>query len=120
MGKNKKEEKVNKDMRALLPAESGNKKIRIELDKKIKFNEINIERVELDFEALTGKDICEAETEYRGEFYQPILDPNYSMAYQAAIAAKASSLPYEVILELGPKDFTKVVDASKGFLMKLT
>lgn len=119
---NKGETKVGTSVADGAPVENekveiGNGNIKIKLSKKINFNDMTIERVDLDFEALTGKDICDAESDFRGEFLQPILDPNYSMAYQAAVAAKASGLPYEVILGLSPKDFAKVVEVSRGFLM---
>lgn len=91
--------------------------IKIKLSKKIKFNDVEIEKIELDLNSLTGADICEAETNFRERFYQPIPDSNYSQAYQAAVVAKASKLPYELILELNLKDFSKVTGAAKGFLL---
>ena len=91
--------------------------IKVKLSEKVKFNDVEVETLELDFASLTGVDICEAETNFRERFFQPIPDANYSLGYQAAVAAKASKLPYELILELKHKDFANVTGAAKGFLL---
>jgi len=91
--------------------------ITVNLSSKIKFNEIEIEKIELDFNSLTGGELCDAETNFRERYFQPIPDANYSQAFQAAVAAKASKLPYELILELNLKDFSRVTGATKGFLL---
>ena len=91
--------------------------MKIKLSKKIKFNDVEIREINLDFGSLTGVDICEAESNFRDRFYVPVPDANYSFAYQAAVAAKASKLPYELILELNHRDFSAVTGATKGFLL---
>ncbi len=91
--------------------------ITIGLSSKLKFNDVEVEKVELDFNSLTGADLCDAETNFRERYFQPIPDANYSQAFQAAVAAKASKLPYELILELNLKDFSRVTGATKGFLL---
>lgn len=91
--------------------------ITIKLDKKFKFNDVEIEKVDLDFNSLTGAEICDAESNFRDKYYQPVPNVNYSFAYQAAVAAKASKLPYELILELPVKDFTAIIGAARGFLL---
>ncbi|WP_028856083.1 phage tail assembly protein [Psychrilyobacter atlanticus] len=83
----------------------------------INFNGEIIEKLELDFNSLTGVDICEAESEALGKFYTPLPDTNYSTAYQGAIAAKASGLPFEAILEIKSKDFKTITECTKGFLL---
>jgi len=92
--------------------------VKIKLSNKVMFNDVEIKEISLDFGFLTGVDLCEAECNFRDRFYNPIPDANYSMAYQAAVAAKASKLPYELILELKQKDFSAVTGATKGFLMR--
>lgn len=91
--------------------------IKVKLSKKVKFNDVEVEKIELDFNSLTGADICEAEGNFRDRFHVPVPEANYAKAYQAAIAAKASKLPYDLILELNYLDFSKVTGAAKGFLM---
>lgn len=111
MGEQNKNEVKNSEIKI----ENGT--ISFKLSKKMKFNDVEIEKVDLDLNSLTGGDICEAETNFRERFFQPIPDANYSQAYQAAVAAKASGLPYEFILELNPRDFSRVTGAIKGFLL---
>ena len=94
-----------------------NEIIIITLGIPINFNGEIIEKLELDFNSLTGVDICEAESEALGKFYTPLPDTNYSTAYQGAIAAKASGLPFEAILEIKSKDFKTVTECTKGFLL---
>ncbi len=91
--------------------------IKVKLSKKVKFNDVEVEKIELDFNSLTGADICEAEGNFRDKFHVPVPEANYSKGFQAAVAAKASNLPYDLILELNYVDFTKVTGAAKGFLM---
>ena len=91
--------------------------INVKLSKPISFNDVETKEINLDFGSLTGIDICDAETNFRERFYQPIPDANYSQAYQAAVAAKAAKLPYELILDLNLNDFSKVTGAAKGFLL---
>ncbi len=97
--------------------EVSGKTIIVELSKKVTFNDLEVEKIELDFGSLTGADICEAETSFRDRFFQPIPDANYSIAYQASVAAKAAKLPYELILKLNHKEFSAVTGAAKGFLL---
>ncbi len=92
--------------------------IKFQLKNPIIFNEKEIKEVKLDFHSLTGSDICDAESDFRGRFYTVIPDANYAKGYQAAVAAKASGLPYDCILSLSIKDFSKVTGATKGFLME--
>jgi len=94
-----------------------NEIIIITLGASISFNDQKIEKLELDFNSLTGVDICDAESDALGRFYTPLPDTNYSTAYQAAIAAKASGMPFEAILELKSKDFKTVTECTKGFLL---
>ncbi len=94
-----------------------NEIIIITLGIPINFNDEKITKLELDFNALTGVDICDAESDALGRFYTPLPDTNYSTAYQAAIAAKAAGLPFDVILELKSKDFKMVTECTKGFLL---
>lgn len=91
--------------------------MKIKLSNKIKFNDVEFKEISLDFNSLTGADICEAESDFRDRFFTPVPDSNYSIAFQAAVAAKASKLPYELILELNQKDFAVVAGAAKGFLL---
>lgn len=106
-----------KEIKKKSKLEIKNEIIIITLGIPINFNGEIIEKLELDFNSLTGVGICEAESEALGKFYTPLPDTNYSTAYQGAIAAKASGLPFEAILELKSKDFKTVTECTKGFLL---
>ncbi|MCS5421248.1 MULTISPECIES: hypothetical protein [Psychrilyobacter] len=92
-------------------------KVIVTLGGPITFNGEKIGKIELDFNSITGAEICEAESESLGKFFTPLPDVNYSTAYQAAIAAKASGIPFEAILELKSKDFRVITECTKGFLL---
>jgi len=106
-----------KEIKKKSKIEIKNEIIIITLGIPINFNGEIIEKLELDFNSLTGVDICEAESEALGKFYTPLPDTNYSTAYQGAIAAKASRLPFEAILEIKSKDFKTITECTKGFLL---
>lgn len=110
-------DKEDKKIKEKTNLEIKNEVIIITLGASINFNDEIIKKLELDFNGLTGVDICEAESDALGRFYTPLPDTNYSTAYQGAIAAKASGLPFEAILELKSKDFKIVTECTKGFLL---
>ncbi|UUV18047.1 hypothetical protein NRK67_12215 [Fusobacteria bacterium ZRK30] len=106
-----------KEVKGKTNLEIKNEIVIITLGTSINFNDEIIKKLELNFNGLTGVDICEAESDALGRFYTPLPDTNYSTAYQGAIAAKASGLPFEAILELKSKDFKIVTECTKGFLL---
>ena len=106
-----------KEIKKKSKIEIKNEIIIITLGASISFNDEKIKKLELDFNSLTGVDICDAESDALGRFYTPLPDTNYSTAYQAAIAAKASGIPFDAILELKSKDFKTVTECTKGFLL---
>lgn len=71
--------------------------------------------VELNFDALTGRDLSDAETTVRsaGEM-TPML--TFSGKYQAAVAAKLLGVKYDDVLDLPASDYTKLTTAVMGFL----
>nr|DAI01677.1 MAG TPA: tail assembly chaperone protein [Caudoviricetes sp.] len=75
-----------------------------------------VKEVELDFDSLTGHDLTKAEKEARiaGEV-NPMI--NFSMKYQAAIAAKLLGITYDDILDLPAVDFSKLTMAVGNFLI---
>lgn len=83
----------------------------------INFNDEIVKEIELDFNSLTGVDICDAESDALGRFYTPLPDTDYSTAYQAAISAKAPKLPFDLILEFKLKNFKMIIECTKGFLL---
>lgn len=92
------------------------KGVKIGLKKPVKYENTEIKELNIDLMSLTGKDMCEAEENFRATFTIQIGNPNYSQAYHAAVLAQAVKLPYEVILEFDAEDFVLLVGLVEGFL----
>jgi len=89
----------------------------INLKHPIKFNDVDIFEVKMDFNSLNGAKLCEAEVVSQGRYYSPSSEIKFGQAYQAAVGAAAADLPYEAILELKHSDFDILVEVVKGFLL---
>jgi len=89
----------------------------INLKHPIKFNDVEIKEVKMDFNSLTGAKLCEAEVVSQGKYYSSSSEIKFGQAYQAAVGAAAADLPYEVILELKHSDFDILIEVVKGFLI---
>lgn len=74
------------------------------------------EEIEFQFETLTGRDLIAANRE-AVKIEGPSLSPILSMAYQAAVAAKAAKLPTDVIMDIEAADFTMITTAAQDFLL---
>jgi hypothetical protein len=95
----------------------GNGVTTINLKHPIKFNDVEIKKIDMDFNKLTGSVICAAETQAQARYYNNSTDLEYGQAYQASVAAGISEIPYDAILELKHTDFKVVVSVVKGFLI---
>ena len=89
----------------------------INLKHPVKFNDVEIKEVKMDFNSLNGVKLCEAEVVSQGRFYSASSEIKFGQAYQAAVGAAAADLPYEAILELKHSDFDILVEVVKGFLL---
>lgn len=93
--------------------------MKIELAAPIIYQEHEYTELEFDFEGIKGKHILEARNEMTSQGNSSYLDglvPQLSMEFQTRVAAKAAGVPYEVVLELPCKEYSKVVLAAKSFL----
>jgi hypothetical protein len=70
----------------------------------------------LDLEALTGKDMIEAEKETRILLRDNPPLAETSKAYLAVLAAKAAKVPLDLIVGLPVKDFSSVTMTVQNFL----
>lgn len=72
-----------------------------------------IDEIDLDLDALTGRDMIAIEETARSMNQNLVL---FSQGYFAAVAARASHLPIDVIRSLNVKDFMKVTNHVMSFL----
>lgn len=82
----------------------------------IEFEGQEHKEIDLDLEALTGKDISQAKRIWAmdGNF-SPV--PAADMDFCAAIAAQASKLPMEFFDALPAREYTKLTQAVSNFLL---
>ena len=89
--------------------------MRIELTKPLEFEGATVDHLDLDLEALTGKDLLAAEREAMSLSSGPVTD--ISKTYAACVAAKAAKVVVDLLLALPAKDFTRVTAEVQGFLL---
>ena len=88
----------------------------IKLSKPVLIGDKETTEINLDFDSLNGQQIIDASSEARamGDRMQ-ILE--LSKTYQAVIAAKASGISVETIINLPAKDFVKITNVAGNFLL---
>lgn len=88
----------------------------IKLNKTYRISGKDINEIELDFDSLSGFDVVEAEKEYKkrnkGSSMKELEDGWY-----LTIAEKASKIKYGDFLKLNIKDYMKVVNEVRNFLL---
>lgn len=75
-----------------------------------------VKEIILNFEAIRGKDLIEAEKEVRmlGDTTPTVF---LSMNFQAVLAAKMIGVPVDEIMEMNSADFKKVIVPVASFLL---
>ena len=89
--------------------------MKIELTKPIRYKDTDIQTLDPDFESLTGHDLIDAENALRAQG-QTFSAWEFSRSYLAAIAARACSIPREVIEGMNVTDFTRLTLEAAAFL----
>ena len=84
----------------------------ITLSRPVNYRDSEISQLELDFEALTGNDLIQAEENLKRSKPDASL---WGTQHTAYIAAKASHIPAEIILSLPAKDFMNVYTSTINF-----
>lgn len=88
----------------------------IKLNTPIDVKGEQVKEVTLDFDAIRGRDLADAERSARADGEtNPLI--NFSMKYQAAIVAKLIGVKYDDIMDLPAGDFNKLTLAVNNFLM---
>lgn len=90
-----------------------------DLKRPIEFEGNKIEKLILDFDALTGADLEKAEMQYTAESPQNALTmvKEMSKGYAAIVAAKAANVPVALIRRLSAPDYSKITMRTTLFLM---
>lgn len=93
----------------------------ITLKKSVNWNGVEVTEIDLNLDALTGKDLLDAEQSCA--LLQPMSNAmtpikEFDKGYLAAVAAKACGQPVDLIHALGAKDFTAVTMQVQGFLLE--
>lgn len=78
--------------------------------------ECTISEINLDFDALTGKDLLEAHKEAKKSGYGVEAVAALSPAFQAAVVSRATRVPVETILRMNAQDFTTATLEAQNFL----
>ncbi|WP_419557165.1 phage tail assembly protein [Phascolarctobacterium succinatutens] len=88
----------------------------VKLNNPIMVNGNEVKEVQLDFEAIRGKDLIAAEKEVRkmGDTTPSVF---LSMDFQALIAAKLIGVPVEDVLDMHSSDFKNLVLPVANFLL---
>lgn len=89
----------------------------IKFSKQISYDGETITEVNLDFDALTGQDLINAEREYMMGNKTPAPVKEFDKGYLVIVAAKAANVPSDMFLLLGAKDFTKITIKTQNFLL---
>jgi hypothetical protein len=91
--------------------------ITVPLRKPFLFESKQYTEIRLDMDALTGKDMIEAETEARAMGVRAIMLES-SKAYQAILAARAAGLTADLVNALPAKEFSRVTGEVQSFLLE--
>lgn len=88
--------------------------MKILLTSPVPYKDSKLDVIDLDLDALTGRDLIAVEDSARSTGTTFNL---FSQGYFAAVAAKAAHLPLEVINSLNVKDFMKLTTQTMNFLL---
>ncbi len=91
--------------------------ITIPLRKPFTYEGKEYNEIRLDLDALSGKDVIDAETEARSMGARAIMLES-SKVYQSILAAKAAGVTVDLIQALPAKEFSQVTGAVQGFLLE--
>ncbi len=89
-----------------------------ELQKPFEYCGMTYERFKFDFEKLTGNDMVAIETEMaaNGEY---ALSPEISTSFLSRMAARAAGVGSDVLLKLPLREFGKIKNKARDFLVSM-
>ena len=89
--------------------------MKIKLAKEIEFEGGKYAELTVDLDGLTGRDLVDAEAEASAIAARPVTD--IDKTYQTCVAAKAATVPAELLFKLPARDFAKITSAVQNFLL---
>lgn len=110
------------------PAEDGQTEINIEVDPKrftvlkykltepFEYEDKKYDELILDFGKLTGNDALAIEEEMEKQNIY-VVAPETSRSYQIRMAAKAGGFPHQIAGKMSFRDFNRLANAARNFLM---
>ncbi|MBR0151081.1 MAG: phage tail assembly protein [Synergistaceae bacterium] len=90
--------------------------MKIELKKAITHKGSEITTLDLDLDSLTGNDLIEVEDQIM-KTGTPIQTTDFSRVYLISVAARTLHMPVEVLKFMGARDFARVVNEVRNFLL---
>ena len=87
--------------------------------KPVSYNGKTYEKLEFDFESLTGADALNIENELQA-IGKPVVVPAFSGEYLIRMAAKACSEPVgsDIFMQMSLHDYNSIRSAARSFLLK--
>lgn len=82
------------------------------------YDGVDYTEFDLNFDAMTGKDVISAELQYRAAGHdETVFVKETNKAYLAYIVASAAKVMPDVIINLPAKEFTSVTNKARNFLL---
>ncbi len=88
----------------------------VKLSRPVEYKGQQLREVELHLEKLTGTDLIQVETQLSAEGKFTLVSDT-SKLFQVRVAARAASMPAEVLEGLSAQDFNQVCGAVQAFLL---
>lgn len=88
-----------------------------EFAKPFVYADKSYDKMEFDFEKLTGKDFLEIEAEMQAQG-KPLIAPEFSGDFMLLMASRASGVPSDVLQALPLSTFKRIHSKARSFLLK--
>ena len=92
--------------------------MQIDLSKKYNIRGTEIEKIDIKFEEMTGREFLACEAEYKQHSKGAITLKEWEDKYALTVAAKASGLRFSDFQDFAAVDYMKVLNQTKLFLNK--
>lgn len=91
--------------------------MKIQLKKAIMHKGNEITTLDMELDNLTGNDLIGVEDQISKTGNNPIQTTDFSRVYLIAVAARALHMPVEVLRQMSARDFARVVNEVRNFLV---
>lgn len=87
----------------------------VKLSKEVEFEGVKYATLDIDLDALTGRDLINAESEAYAQLGRPATD--LDKVYHACVAARAAHVPSDLFFTIPAKDFASIARGVQNFLL---